>query len=172
MKEQSAQLNYLRMAPRKVRLVADLIRGLSVNEAEALLSLHPRRAAEPLIKLLRSAIANAKNNQELRPESLLIKEIRVDDGPTLKRSMPRAMGRATPIHKKTSHITLVLAERDALTESRFKIVRRERIAKTAKIQKISKDKSKEPKPRVDETAIHKDSKKPGFIKRMFRRKSI
>ena len=80
MKTQTAKLNYLKIAPRKTRLVANVLKGLSVNEAEAQLLMSPKRASGPLIKLLRSAIANAKNRQ-LNPERLFIKEIRVDQGP-------------------------------------------------------------------------------------------
>ena len=169
MKQQTAKLNYLRIAPRKVRLVADSIRGLSVNEAEAQLSLKPKRAGLPLIKLLHSAIANAKHNQQLDASRLFIKEIRVDQGPTLKRFMPRAMGRATPIHKKSSHIMLVLAESEKLKEPRFKIVKPERIKKR-ELERIRKERTEQKeKQEVKET---KKTKSPGFIKKMFRRKSI
>lgn len=169
MKIQRAQLNYLRMAPRKVRLVANLIKGLPVGEAEALLSLHPRKPAEPLTKLLRGAIANAKNNQQLDSNRLFVKEIRVDQGPMLKRFIPRAMGRATPIQKKSSHITLILAESEQLKEPRFRITKKEKVAKTTKIQKARKEKDVS-KPKAEEA--QKPSKGPGFIKRIFRRKAV
>lgn len=167
MKTQNAQLNYLRIAPRKVRLVADAIKGLPVNEAEALLSMNPRKPAEPILKLLRSAVSNARNNQRLDSNHLFIKEIRVDGGPMLKRMIPRAMSRATPIQKKSSHIFLVLGESEIGRESRFKIVKKERISKS-RVQKVKKE--KESKPKAEE--IKNLQKKPGFIKRMFRRKSI
>ena len=108
--EVKASLKYLRIAPRKVRLVADLIRGLDVEEAKSLLSLERKRAAKSLLKLLNSAISNAKNNFHLSEDNLYIKTIRVDQGPTLKRYFPRAQGRATLIQKKTSHIFIELAE--------------------------------------------------------------
>jgi len=172
MKTQKAKLRYLRIAPRKVRLAADLIRGLSVNEAEAQLSISPKRASLPLIKLLRSAIANAKHNQQLDAGRLFIKEIRVDQGPTLKRYLPRAMGRATPLHKKSSHITLVLAESEKLKTPRFKIVKPEKIKKR-EFERIKKEQAKqkqgEQQKEIKET---KKTKGPGFIKRIFRRKSI
>ena len=107
--KQIAKLNYLHIAPRKVRLVANALRGLSVNEAEAQLLFRPQRSSEPLLKLLRSAVANAKNSQKLNADKLVIEAIQVNQGPMLKRFMPRAMGRATPIHKKMSHVILVLA---------------------------------------------------------------
>src|SRR5271157_1596534 len=98
MKPQTAKLSYLRMAPRKVRSVADLIRGLSVNEAEAQLLVQRRRPAGALLKLLRSAVANVKNNdKQANIEHLFISEIRVDQGPMLKRFLPRARGSASPI---------------------------------------------------------------------------
>lgn len=167
MKTQTAKLNYLRMAPRKARLMADLIRGLSVNEAEAQLLINPKRAGEPILKLLRSAISNSKQ-KEMNPENLFIKEIRVDQGPMLKRFMPRAQGRATTIQKKSSHIILVLAESDKPRKTRFKIEKIEKISKT-KAKKIEKDKEKE---RPIQEAMKAPAKKEGFIRKMFRRKSI
>lgn len=106
----TAKLRYLRIAPRKVRLVADLIRGKSVEEAQTILNFTVKRAAQPLLKLLKSAIANAKNNFQLEEANLYISKILVDEGPKYKRWMPRARGRASLIQKKTSHITLILDE--------------------------------------------------------------
>ena len=100
------------MAPRKVRLAADLIRGKSVEEAGLSLQFLTRYAAEPLKKLLKSAVANGKHNFNLEKEKLFVKSIRVDKGPILKRSMPRARGMAFPIHKHTSHITIILSTKD------------------------------------------------------------
>ena len=109
-KEIVAKLRHLRIAPRKVRLVAGLIRGQQVSRALALLDNAPKRAAQPMAKLLQSAIANAKNNFQLKEDSLYVARIAVDEGPKLKRWRPRAMGRAYGIQKKTSHITLVLSK--------------------------------------------------------------
>ena len=103
-------LRYLRIAPRKVRLVADLIRGKSVKEAKAILEFTRKRAAKPLLKLLNSAIVAAKNNFNLSEEKLFISKILVDEGPKFKRIMPRGRGRSATIQKKTSHISLVLDE--------------------------------------------------------------
>lgn len=169
MKIQKAQLNYLRIAPRKVRLVANLIKGLPVSEAEALLSLQPRRASHDILKLLESAVANAKNNQRINERKLFIKEIRVDGGPMLKRFSPRAMGRATPIQKKSSHITLVLGEAEAPGEVRFQIVKQEKIKRVKKEIRSKKEKES-PKPKAEEKT--RVTTEPGFIKRIFRRKSI
>ena len=111
MKEVPAQLNYLRMSPRKVREVADVIRGRPVQAAQEYLKFLSKSPRAPLAKLLKSAVHNAKHNYGLEPEKLFIKELRVDGGPTLKRQMPRAFGRAFPIRKRSSHITLVLGEK-------------------------------------------------------------
>lgn len=100
------------MSPRKVRLVVDLIRGISVDEAERRLMFLKKDASRPVLKLLQSAIANAQHNFKLDRASLFVKTIMADGGPTLKRSTPRAMGRATPIRKRTTHITLILAAKD------------------------------------------------------------
>jgi len=108
--EVKAYLRHLRMAPRKVRLVADLIRGKSVEEAQNILNFTTKRVALPLLKLLKQAIFNAKNNFQLDEKNLYISKIIVDEGPKLKRVFPRARGHADEIQKKTSHITLVLEE--------------------------------------------------------------
>jgi len=108
--EVKAKLNYLRIASRKVRLVADMIRRKKVEEAQIILGFAKKRGARPLLKLLNSALANAKNNFQLDMNNLYISKITVDEGPKLKRWMPRARGRASEIQKKTSHITLVLNE--------------------------------------------------------------
>jgi|SRR3989344_4897133 len=108
-----AFLKNYRQSPRKVRLVASAIRGKRVSEALVALSALPKRATAPLKKLLESAIANAKHGGEAKEmQSLFIKEIQVNKGVTLKRSLPRAMGRATPINKRSSHVTLILGEKE------------------------------------------------------------
>jgi len=109
--EAKAVARNIRIASRKVRLVVDLIRGKQVGEALAILK-HTPKAASPVVeKLLKSAIANAEHNYELDPNSLVVSKIFVDQGATLKRFRPRAMGRARRIHKRTSHITVVLNEK-------------------------------------------------------------
>lgn len=106
-----AAANHVRIAPRKVQLVIDLIRGKAVGEAIAILR-HTPKAASPVVeKLLNSAIANAEHNHSLDPNELVISEIYVNQGPTMKRFRPRAMGRASRINKRTSHITLVVSEK-------------------------------------------------------------
>lgn len=105
----TAQLRYYRQGPRKMRLVADVIRGRDVTRAVGLLTVTNKKAARALLKLLRSAIANAKNNFALDTELLRVRSITVDGGPMLKRWLPRAHGRATPIRERTSHVTLTLS---------------------------------------------------------------
>jgi len=109
--EVKAKAKYLRIAPRKSRLVVDLIRGLDVDIAVSQLNSLNKKAGRMILKLLNSAIANAENNFSLQKSNLYIKTVTVDDGPTFYRWMPRAFGRATPIRKRTSHIILILDER-------------------------------------------------------------
>lgn len=106
--ESKAQLNSLRMSPQKVRLVVDLIRGMHVQDASAQLQFSRKAAAKPLYTLLQSAIANAVHNHRMDTTTLVISSIFVNEGAVLKRWMPRAQGRATPLRKRSSHITLVL----------------------------------------------------------------
>src|SRR4051812_46043610 len=106
-----AQAKYVRSSPRKARLVVDHIRGKSVDEARAILAHTPRAAAVPVLKVLESAIANAEHNHEILPEELRIHQVMVDEGPTIKRFRPRALGRATKIRKRTSHITINLTNK-------------------------------------------------------------
>ncbi len=106
-----ARLKMLRSTPQKTRLVADLIRGKDVRAAEDILRFTNRRAAAPMLKLLESAKANAVNNHDMFEDSLFVKTIQVDEGPTLKRMLPRARGRADLLRKRTCHITITLEER-------------------------------------------------------------
>jgi large subunit ribosomal protein L22 len=106
----TAKATYLRIAPRKVQIVLDLIRNQPADKALAILKYTPKAACEPLLKLLKSAMANAENNFDMDVEKLYVAECYVGQGPTLKRIRPRAQGRANRINKKTSHITLVLKE--------------------------------------------------------------
>ena len=135
--EVKAKLNYLRIAPRKVRMVTDLIRWKNVQQARNLLRFAIKKGSEPVLKLLDSAIASAKNNFHLDENNLFISKITVDEGPKLKRFRPRARGSANEIQKKTSHITIVLDEID----------------KTKKEIKVQEDK------KGDEKLIEKKEKK-------------
>ncbi len=109
-----AQNRFVRQSPYKVRRVLDLVRGLPVEEAEHVLRLTNRAAATPIVKALNSAIANAEHNHALDPEDLVVAEAYADEGPTLRRFRPRARGRATRINKRTSHITIVLSDVNAV----------------------------------------------------------
>jgi ribosomal protein L22 len=104
-----ASSRYVRVAPRKARLIADQVRGLQIDRARALLQFSPRGAAQDIGKLIESAAANAENTHDLVADEMRVAEITVDEGPTLRRFRPRALGRATPINKRTSHIAVALS---------------------------------------------------------------
>jgi len=123
--EVRASVKYIRISPRKVRLIADLIRGLPVEAAEHQLMVVPRRSCPLFLKLLNSAIANAKNTYNIKKENLYIKIIKVDSGPSLKRWMPKAMGRATPIMKRSSRIVIILDELKDTGKKKIKKVKKE-----------------------------------------------
>ncbi len=177
-----AKLNYLRMAPRKVRLVADLIRRKKIAEARAILSFTVKNGSKPLQKLLLSAVANAKNNFQLDPENLYISKITVDEGPKLKRWMPRARGQAYEIQKKTSHITIILDEiktgkkvkkaRKAAKEK--KATKEAGETSEAKITEAEKEEKKEfIKPKTTpRTELEKPKPKVSGFRRIFRRKAF
>lgn len=175
------ELNYLRMAPRKVRLVADAIRGKRVPEAEIALRFLARRAAEPMAKLLKAAVADAKENfQVTQPEALVVSRIMVDGGPTLKRSRPRAMGRAFAIRKHTSHVTLILESREPAPAKRRRrkanmaVVESDVMPGTGPTHLDEGARAAAGRPPAD--VFRQKSKvvtKPtGFVQRMFRRKAI
>lgn len=111
--EARAIARYIRLSPRKVREVVDLIRGKDLKEALAILRYTPRRASAPVAKVVQSAAANAEHNYEMNKDSLYVAECYVDQGPIIKRFQPRAMGRANTMRRRTSHITVVLKERPA-----------------------------------------------------------
>lgn len=166
MTQAKAQLRFLQMAPRKVRLIAASIRGLSVNEAESQLVFRSKRAAGPILKLLRSAVANAKQ-AKMDPAKLVVTKITVDQGPMLKRSLPRAMGRATPIHKKMSHIILVLEESSKAGKPRFNIIKKEKAAKPEKEIKAKPKEAKKP-----ELKTVSKAEKQSFFKRIFKKTNV
>ena len=110
--EAKASAKYIRIAPRKVQIVCDLIRGKDVKTAMAILMNTPKAASEPLVKLLKSACANAENNFNMDADKLVVTQVFATPGPILKRMRPRAQGRAYRINKRTSHVTIAVAERD------------------------------------------------------------
>ncbi len=162
-----AKLRYLRIAPRKVRLVADLIRGKRIEKAQNILNFTIKKAAPPLLKLLRSATANAKNNFQLDESNLYITKILVDEGPKYKRWRARARGRAEEIQKRTSHVTVVLDEiiKKPPKESKLPTGQAKKVKKVKKTPKIEKPKVK------PEIEIKKPKVERG-IKRIFRRKAF
>lgn len=145
--EIKAKAKHIKASPRKVRLVVDLIRGLNVDQALNQLTFVNKKATGSIEKLVKSAIANALNNFELKENNLFIKEIRVDEGPTMKRWQPRARGRACPIRKRTSHVNIVLSELVASSEVK------------AKKQKIAAPIKLGAKPKEDEGIKNKDAEK-------------
>jgi large subunit ribosomal protein L22 len=165
--EVKASLKYLRMSPRKIRLVIDVIRKMPVETALDQLRFINKKAAEPIVKLINSAIANAVNTYNLEKGNLYIKEIRSDEGVTLKRWMPRAHGRATSIRKRGCHLNLILAEIKESGKKEKKIVK---AAEPVKLEKLVKDSEKTTKGAVK--AENRGVKKaaPEKIK-MFRRKA-
>ncbi|OGZ32915.1 MAG: 50S ribosomal protein L22 [Candidatus Portnoybacteria bacterium RBG_13_40_8] len=167
--EVKAKLNYLRIAPRKVRLVTDLIKGMDVGQAENHLKFISKRSTKPILKLLHSAIVNAENNFKLLKDSLYIKKIIVNEGAPFKRWRPVSRGRTFPIMKRTSNINLILGIKEGgavkitkdKTEAKIEEVKTEAIDK-----KSSTFKARAPK------KILKGSKIGGLTKKIFRRKSF
>jgi len=164
-----ATARYVRVSSRKVRLVTDLIKGRDLTEARQILEYSPRAAARIVLKVLSSATANAENNNKLSPESLFVTRAYVDEGPTLKRFRPRALGRATPINKRTSHITVVLDEKMPEREvTRRGLRRRKPLSETEK-EKVQaetgetgepeKERKAHAKPRTGKVAAGKTAKK-------------
>jgi large subunit ribosomal protein L22 len=109
--ETRAVARFVRVSPRKVRLVMDEVRGKKVEDALNMLTFAPQKGARLLRKLIQSAVSNAQHNSNLDPDSLVVKTVFADEGPVLKRFIPRAQGRATPIRKRTSHLTVILDEK-------------------------------------------------------------
>ncbi len=134
-----AALQNYRQSPRKVRVVADVIRGKNVNDALKALSFVPRRAAEPVSKVLKSAIANAVNNFQVDADSLFVKEVQVNKAVTLKRIMPRARGSASRINKRSSHISIILevkGEKVTAISEKAVSVKAEKTTKKVKAEKV------------------------------------
>lgn len=152
-----AHIKYIRIAPRKLMLMADLIRGKSVVEAERILSFKTNKTAEPMLKLLLSAKANAKHNFNLDPETLYISKLCVDKGPVLKRSMPRSRGTAFPIMKFTSHVHMELGSKEDISKppTGLRGIREARAAKAQKVEEATVKEVKKPEAKK----VKKESKK-------------
>jgi large subunit ribosomal protein L22 len=162
-----AKLNYLRIAPRKVRLLADLARGKDVKDAQVVLNFVPKKGSLPLLKLLNQAVTNARNNFQIESDNLYISKITVDEGPKYKRWRARSRGQAYEIQKKTCHITLILDER---IKTKKKIG--EKVKKTTKIKKAEEKKIR---PKISRPKPELTASKPKVekgIKKIFRRKAF
>lgn len=172
-----AKLKHLRMSPRKVRLVADAVRGMDADEAQIHLGHLNKRATLPILKLLKSAVANAEHNFQKNRALLFIQSLTVDKGPVSKRFRPRAFGRAADIHKYTSHIVLVLGERTTLKKKRFILASREKPKETGTLEEMGKMKKKpdsEFSPKDFRKEPQRDFRKR-FVdigRRFFQRKSV
>ncbi|MBD3248176.1 50S ribosomal protein L22 [Candidatus Falkowbacteria bacterium] len=178
-----ASAKHIKISPKKVRLVVDAVRGMEVNKALSQLKFINKKAALPVSKLVNSAIANAVHNYELDKNNLFVKEIKVDEGLTMKRWMPRAHGRATPIRKRTSHIALTLGEiKDSgVVESKKQKVddpvNLEDLAKQAEKKgkgnkkELKKEEDNKKKPDAPSQEKAKSGAKKGFAGKFFQRKS-
>lgn len=173
----TSRIKNLHISPQKCRLVVDLVRGVDVEDASAQLKNLRKKAAEPILKLLNQAIASGEHNHDMERSNLYINKVFVDEGTVMKRWKPRAFGRANPIIKRTSHITLVLDERVA-GKKRSKVAK-----KNVKVEDKPKDKeeTKESDKKDDnnKNKFNKDnnknsrpSKDGGVFKKIFRRKSV
>lgn len=166
----TAKLKYLRISPRKVRLVTDLIRGKRVSEAQALLDFTIKGATKPLKKLLDTAVADARHNFGIKESNLFIAKIFVNEGPTLKRVRARAFGRFFPIHKRTSHVELVLDEIETTApEKRATVEKPLEGEKKKKVQKKAKEMKK---PRRDFGLKKLRPRTKEIARRIFRRKAF
>jgi large subunit ribosomal protein L22 len=178
--EIKAKAKFIRMSPRKIRLVADLIRGMDVGTALDQLNFTVKAAKEPILKLLNSCIANATNNFKLKKENLYIKTITVDGGSVLKRWQPKAFGRATPIRKRSSHISIILSDKTGVVFEKEKpkedIVLKPTLVESLKSFNAEKSREEEKiadkKGEKGKAQKEKEIKQPReFLKKFFNRKT-
>lgn len=178
----AAKAKYIHIAPRKVRLVADTISRMDAVEAENQLKFITKKAKTPILKLLKSAVANAEHNFDMVKDNLYISKIQVTEGPTFMRYRARAFGRSAPIRKRTSHITIVLDEKvkGLKRKKRLKEEKKVEIPKEKERAEIEKKKEeKAPKPKSGYWQRKKEERKKGFFgrlrgagRRVFRRKAV
>ncbi|MCD4693921.1 50S ribosomal protein L22 [bacterium] len=158
--EVRAKAKFVRISPRKVRLVVDLVRGLGAVKALSQLKFVNKKSAHPVYKLVESGLANAENNYNLDRNNLFIKEIRVDEGKTLKRIFPRAYGRAAPIRKRTSHISVVIGE---IKDSGVVEAKKQEVEAPVSLEELSKQaeegNKKNTKKKIDKKDVKKEKKK-------------
>ena len=165
--EVKAKLSYLRIAPRKVRMVTALIKGKKVEKAQTILNFTTKKAAQPVLKLLNSALASAINNFQMQESNMYISKVLVNEGPKLKRWRARARGRAFAIQKKTSHITIVLQETEKAPRKKKK-----KAKKVVTPIKETKKQTQAEKPKFKPKLEIKKPKSERGIKRFFRRKAF
>lgn len=170
------ELNYLHISPRKVRLVAGLLKGQNISRARSTLKYLDKRSSMPLLKLLNSAVAGAKHNFNLNESNLFIDSVIVNSGPVFKRSRPRAFGRAALIRKKTSHVILRL-ETDSSVRGVKKLQKKKSDILVREIKDLSDIKEELAEGREARSKEEASTKLPlkkqtGFVKKMFRRKAI
>ncbi|HZZ99437.1 MAG TPA: 50S ribosomal protein L22 [Candidatus Paceibacterota bacterium] len=172
MAEVTAQLNSLRLSPRKVRLVVNAVKGKNAERALEQLEFLVRRPAEPVAKLIKSALANAENNFHMVRSNLYIKEFYVDEGMKLHRYRPKAFGRANPLQKKTSHLRLTLAEKvPGLKAQKSETKKAHTHEHKHEAPAKEENKSKEAKPEI-KAEIGKKGEKAATKRRLFQRKSV
>lgn len=172
MTELTAKARYLRTAPRKMRAVADVVRGMKVIEALDQLRFIKKSASRPMAKLLRSALANAEHNFSLEKESLRIKRLNVDGGPVLKRYQPRAYGRAVPIRHRTSHVTVILEGKATPTPKKRKPPVTPEAGPKPEVSRETLKTAEKEQPEFKVQKKVGEERKPSFARRLFRRKSI
>lgn len=174
----TAKLKYLRISPRKVRLVADLIRGKKVEQAQKILQFSMQKSAVSILKVLNSAVANAKTNLQLEPGDLLISEILVNGGPMLKRWRPRSRGQAYPIQKKSSHIKITVREISGTKTGKIRQDKKTTKAESAETAGVAEQektaKTQTAKPKLEEDTSRRfrkarQTKERRGIKKMFKR---
>lgn len=170
--EIKAQLKFMHIAPRKVRLVADLIRGMDVKRALLELEHLPKRSAGPLLKLLRSAIANAKHNFQLSEEGFYVKKLMVNQGTVLKRFEPRAFGRAAPVRRRSSHIMLVLDSKSERPKVKKGRIKEGPVVRDVTVEDVGGETGTAFKAERSAAEAGKRLKSPEFVRRVFRRKAI
>ncbi|EKE16145.1 MAG: 50S ribosomal protein L22 [uncultured bacterium] len=172
-----AILKNLRVSPRKVRLVVNLIKGMDANEALVQLPYTGKKSNREIGKLLKSAIANAENNFGLDVKNLFVSDIQVGEGPTLKRWLPRAFGRATQLMKRTSNIYLILEEKIESKPGKRKVVKKKQTKEEKEIENIEEEKSEikeEKKAPIKSNSFRgvvNKGQKSGWSKKVFQRKS-
>ena len=170
-----ASLNYLRISPRKIRLIASLISGMKVTDALREMEYLRKRGSEPVLKLLKSAVANAEHNFQLKKDDLVVSEAVVNQGPVLKRMMPRALGRSAQIRKRTSHLSIVLLGGGETVQKTKKSAKGEAKPDERAHEQVSgTDAAGQKKTYSIKDAKRSEGRKEsrGFGKKMFQRKAI